>query len=153
MHIESAAHSAPAAQVIYFFQYKNQVFIFSEIFLIFYISISGKIPSLTGRLSFRQTDSRSDIVNVILLCKLLPGIAIRLLIVLTTVIAQLRNIVEGYSALVRSLNDELMVELMRKVWPMKMRSKQTNDAIIERDMRQYTASLCFCVSQVQPFPL
>jgi len=27
---------------------------------------------------------------------------------------QLRNIVEGYSALVRSLNDELMVELMRK---------------------------------------
>ena len=28
---------------------------------------------------------------------------------------QLRNIVEGYSALVRSLNDELMVELMRKV--------------------------------------
>ena len=115
MHIESAAHSAPAAQVIYFFQYKNQVFIFSEIFLIFYISISGKIPSLTGRLSFRQTDSRSDIVNVILLCKLLPGITIRLLIVLTIVIAQLRNIVEGYSALVRSLNDELMVELMRKV--------------------------------------
>ena len=36
---------------------------------------------------------------------------------ITIVIAQLRNIVEGYSALVRSLNDELMVELMRKVWP------------------------------------
>ena len=67
MYIESAAHSAPATEVIYFSFFSSHLFPLKVRFLsvlkwfVFLNStISGKIPSLTGRPLFRPTGSRSD---------------------------------------------------------------------------------------------
>ena len=87
--------------------------IWSEMFC---FSFLGRILSWTGQLWYRQIGNRwknYSCPSPVFLNLTSYSIIIDIPWLLS--LTQLRNIVDGYSALVRSLNDELMVELMRKV--------------------------------------